>query len=49
VPYERLGVAVAVVDEVADGLFQLFGGAMDCSPYLLFGESGEPSLDQVEP
>ena len=49
VPDERLGVAIAVVDVVADSLFQLFGGAMDSAPELLFGKHGEPAFDQVEP
>ena len=37
-PDERLGVTVAVVDVVPDGVFQLFGGSMDASPELLFGK-----------
>ena len=40
---------VVVVDVVSDGLFQLFGGSVNASPELLFGEGGELSFDQVQP
>ena len=40
---------VVVLDEAADGVFQLAGGAMDSATELLFGEQSEPAFDQVEP
>ena len=40
---------VIVIDVVSDGLFEFFGGAVNASPELLFGEGGEPSFDQVQP
>ena len=40
---------VVVVDVVSDGLFQLFGGAVNASSELLFGEVCEPAFDQVQP
>ncbi len=40
---------VIVIDVVTDGLFQLFGGAMNASPELLLGEGGEPAFDQIQP
>ncbi len=48
-PDQGLGILVVVVDVAADGLFQLFGRAMNASPELLFGEGSEPSFDQVQP
>ena len=38
-----------VLDEVVDGSFQFFGGAMDASSQLLSCEQSEPAFDQVEP
>jgi hypothetical protein len=49
VPDEGFWVSVVVFDEVVDGGFQFFGGAVDAAPELTFGEQREPSLDQVEP
>ena len=40
---------VIVIDVVSDGLFELFGGAVNTSPELFFGEGCEPSFDQVQP
>ncbi len=45
---QGLGMLVVVVDVVSDSLLQLFGGAMNASSDLLFGEGGEPSFDQVQ-
>ena len=48
-PDEGLWMLVVVIDVVSNGLFQLFGGAVNAAPELLFGESGEPAFDQVQP
>jgi hypothetical protein len=49
VPDERLWGFVVVLDEATAGCFQLFGGAMDAAPELLFSKQSEPAFDQVEP
>jgi hypothetical protein len=48
-PDQGLWMLVTVIDVVSDGLFQLFGGSVNASPELLFGEVGEPSFDQIQP
>jgi hypothetical protein len=48
VPDEWLWVAVVVLDEGADGIFQFFGRAMHGASNLAFGEQGEPAFDEVQ-
>ena len=38
-----------VIDEAADGVFQLDRAAVDAAPDLFFGQLSEPALDQIEP
>src|ERR1035437_4011096 len=42
-------MTVIVFEESADGVFQFAGAAVNPAAQLLFGEQGEPALDQVEP
>ena len=48
-PDEGFWVAVVVFDEVVDGRFQFFGGAVDTAPKLAFREQSEPAFHQVQP
>ena len=43
-PDERFWVAVVVFDEVVDGCFQFFGGAVDAGPKPAFREQSEPAF-----
>ena len=38
-----------MLDEVANGILQLQGAAMNAAPDLLFGQLGKPALDQIQP
>jgi len=38
-----------VIDEAADGVFQLDRAAVDAAPDLFFGQLSEPALDPIEP
>src|SRR5579863_1178219 len=38
-----------MLDEVANGILQFDGAAVDAAADLFFGESGEPTFDQVQP
>ena len=38
-----------MLDEVANGVFQLQRAAVDAAPDLFFGQLGEPALDQIQP
>lgn len=49
VPDEGLWIAVVVLDEVADGLFEFFGRAMDTAAQLFFRQCREPSFYEVDP
>src|SRR3989441_2956061 len=42
-------MVVGGFDIAADGVLQFAGGAMNTPPDLLFGQGGEPALDQVQP
>src|SRR5712692_5161191 len=48
-PNEGLGMVISGFDIAADGVLQFAGGAMNTPPDLLFGQGGEPALDQVQP
>ena len=38
-----------MLDKVANGIFQLDCAAVDAAADLFFGESGEPTFEQVQP
>src|SRR3972149_10857805 len=48
-PDERLRLGVRVGEVGTDGGLELAGAAVHAAPQLLFGERGEPALDQAEP
>ena len=48
-PAEGLGMGIVRVDEGADVVFELPGGAMHAAPELLLREQGEEALDLIEP
>ncbi len=48
-PDEGFRVLVVVIDEVANGVLQLQGAAVDSAPNLFFGQLGKPALDQIQP
>jgi len=45
-PDEGFWVAVVVLHEVVDGVFEFLGGAVDAAA---FCEQREPAFDQIEP
>jgi len=48
-PHKGLGIGVVVVEVLANGALELAGGAMGAAAELALGQSGEPTLDLVEP
>jgi len=48
-PDEGFWVAVVVLHEVVDGVFEFLGGAVDAAAELAFCEQREPAFDQIEP
>ncbi len=48
-PDEGFGVVVGDIDVAQDGVLEFAGASEDTTSELFFGESGEPSLDEIEP
>ncbi len=48
-PYERFALIVGQLDVFKNGLLKLARASVNTSSELLFGQRGEPSLDEIEP
>ncbi len=48
-PYKRFALIVRQLDVLKNGLLKLARASVNTSSELLFGQRGEPSLDEIEP